>query len=122
MIFSYSVFFFNDTAPLYIYTYVHTLSPHDALPISDRLTRLRCRALVLAIVDAVTVVIELIASRRRRRRSDEHTSELQSLMRNSYAVFCLKKKNKQERSAYTYSHRTDIILNVKQQRNELLEN
>src|SRR3546814_7392833 len=28
-------------------------------------------------------------------RSEEHTSELQSLMRNSYAVFCLKKKNQQ---------------------------
>src|SRR3546814_4185027 len=28
-----------------------------------------------------------------RTRSEEHTSELQSLMRNSYAVFCLKKKN-----------------------------
>src|SRR3546814_4482661 len=27
-------------------------------------------------------------------RSEEHTSELQSLMRTSYAVFCLKKKNK----------------------------
>src|SRR3546814_8070166 len=27
------------------------------------------------------------------RRSEEHTSELQSLMRNSYAVFCLKKKS-----------------------------
>src|SRR3546814_9873783 len=27
-------------------------------------------------------------------RSDEHTSELQSLMRTSYAVFCLKKKKK----------------------------
>src|SRR3546814_4964507 len=30
---------------------------------------------------------------RTRRRSEEHTSELQSLMRISYAVFCLKKKN-----------------------------
>src|SRR3546814_4442115 len=29
-------------------------------------------------------------------RSEEHTSELQSLMRISYAVFCLKKKNKEE--------------------------
>src|SRR3546814_3134444 len=29
-----------------------------------------------------------------RMRSEEHTSELQSLMRSSYAVFCLKKKNK----------------------------
>src|SRR3546814_9480293 len=28
-----------------------------------------------------------------RKRSEEHTSELQSLMRISYAVFCLKKKN-----------------------------
>src|SRR3546814_7995323 len=30
-------------------------------------------------------------------RSEEHTSELQSLMRNSYAVFCLKKKNTQKK-------------------------
>src|SRR3546814_5270578 len=30
-------------------------------------------------------------------RSEEHTSELQSLMRSSHAVFCLKKKNKQQR-------------------------
>src|SRR3546814_1514359 len=29
-------------------------------------------------------------------RSEEHTSELQSLMRHSYAVFCLKKKNKED--------------------------
>src|SRR3546814_9692382 len=38
-----------------------------------------------------------IAEKRRRpagRRSEEHTSELQSLMRISYAVFCLKKKKK----------------------------
>src|SRR3546814_9447195 len=32
---------------------------------------------------------------RERQRSEEHTSELQSLMRISYAVFCLKKKKKQ---------------------------
>src|SRR3546814_5029964 len=31
-------------------------------------------------------------------RSEEHTSELQSLMRISYAVFCLKKKNTQNTS------------------------
>src|SRR3546814_4976943 len=31
-----------------------------------------------------------------RPRSEEHTSELQSLMRISYAVFCLKKKNNQQ--------------------------
>src|SRR3546814_9172630 len=32
-----------------------------------------------------------------RKRSEEHTSELQSLMRNSYAVFCLKKKTKKQK-------------------------
>src|SRR3546814_4292647 len=35
------------------------------------------------------------ASSTANRRSEEHTSELQSLMRISYAVFCIKKKNKQ---------------------------
>src|SRR3546814_10837062 len=34
------------------------------------------------------------SNRARAARSEEHTSELQSLMRISYAVFCLKKKNK----------------------------
>src|SRR3546814_3961922 len=34
-------------------------------------------------------------------RSEEHTSELQSLMRNSYAVFCLKKKTQQIRTHQT---------------------
>src|SRR3546814_2050876 len=33
--------------------------------------------------------------RKRQNRSEEHTSELQSLMRISYAVFCLKKKKQQ---------------------------
>src|SRR3546814_9053919 len=33
---------------------------------------------------------------RTRKRSEEHTSELQSLMRISYAVFCLKKKKNKE--------------------------
>src|SRR3546814_3669169 len=42
--------------------------------------------------------IEVLAARGAKlgyvaRSSEEHTSELQSLMRNSYAVFCLKKKN-----------------------------
>src|SRR3546814_5294348 len=34
-------------------------------------------------------------------RSEEHTSELQSLMRISYAVFCLKKKKKTKYTTYT---------------------
>src|SRR3546814_4490479 len=40
-------------------------------------------------------------------RSEEHTSELQSLMRNSYAVFCLKKKNKKHSYATITTDDTD---------------
>src|SRR3546814_6715432 len=36
------------------------------------------------------------------RRSEEHTSELQSLMRISYAVFCLKKKKHNHTNKHTY--------------------
>src|SRR3546814_7309570 len=36
-------------------------------------------------------------------RSEEHTSELQSLMRISYAVFCLKKKNKETNRHNNYT-------------------
>src|SRR3546814_3981147 len=35
-------------------------------------------------------------------RSEEHTSELQSLMRISYAVFCLKKKKKKKKNTTVY--------------------
>src|SRR3546814_6506059 len=38
-----------------------------------------------------------------RERSEEHTSELQSLMRISYAVFCLKKKKKKQKSKKTHT-------------------
>src|SRR5881628_3397927 len=73
-------FFFNDTATTEIYTSVNTLSLHDALPISflpgcastPEFTSTACGRTV---------------------RSEEHTSELQSLTDISYAVFCLKKKN-----------------------------
>src|SRR3546814_5879963 len=43
--------------------------------------------------DALQMVV-LVLDARRHQRSEEHTSELQSLMRISYAVFCLKKKKK----------------------------
>src|SRR3546814_5788053 len=39
-----------------------------------------------------------------RRRSEEHTSELQSLMRISYAVFCLKKKKNTKKARTTNYH------------------
>src|SRR3546814_1740144 len=41
-------------------------------------------------------------------RSEEHTSELQSLMRISYAVFCLKKKKNHDKLATTTRHRKHI--------------
>src|SRR3546814_2814524 len=43
------------------------------------------------VTDSVLTAMEKLGARRE--RSEEHTSELQSLMRISYAVFCLKKKN-----------------------------
>src|SRR3546814_10275308 len=106
-----------------IYTDLHTLSLHDALPIShvvtvfgeifkfpemirhagffraatDRAHKLlscseHCGRSLASLgvnrkVDAVTFGIDLT-----RFRSEEHTSEIQSLMRISYAVFCLQKK------------------------------
>src|SRR3546814_4639022 len=44
---------------------------------------------------ALTLYLREIGDAVHRIRSEEHTSELQSLMRISYAVFCLNKKNKQ---------------------------
>src|SRR3546814_6283320 len=40
------------------------------------------------------------------RRSEEHTSELQSLMRNSYAVFCLKKKKSKTQPNHNVTYTT----------------
>src|SRR3546814_5606760 len=45
-------------------------------------------------------VLAAFAFRRWLRRSEEHTSELQSLMRISYAVFCLKKKTNQNNNKH----------------------
>src|SRR5213079_3787176 len=78
--FNFVFFVFNDTATTEIYTTTDTLSLHDALPICDR----PCGGQP--------------AVRNRhpagRARSEEHTSELQSPVVISYAVFCLKKKKK----------------------------
>src|SRR3546814_4461833 len=55
------------------------LKPHSATGLIDRLER-------LGLIERTPSPTD--------RRSEEHTSELQSLMRISYAVFCLKKKKK----------------------------
>src|SRR3546814_5529330 len=52
---------------------------------------------VPAVYDTYRYICSAQAARKakpRMQRSEEHTSELQSLMRTSYAVFCLKKKKK----------------------------
>src|SRR3546814_4187107 len=48
---------------------------------------------VSAVEEALHAYRAAVDESRRAERSEEHTSELQSLMRISYAVFCLKKKN-----------------------------
>src|SRR3546814_1090104 len=118
------VFFFKYTAATEIYTYLHTLSHHDALPIFFHTTSYNHRYPVGSGYsphgDSTRTGPRLphpagqgscaVFCRRGhgcsnpcliavsgRRRSEEHTSELQSLMRISYAVFCLKKKKKQHK-------------------------
>src|SRR3546814_2818774 len=56
----------------------------------------------VTIAEAVRLVDESVATQLANLRSEEHTSELQSLMRISYAVFCLKKKR--QRTARTTSY------------------
>src|SRR3546814_10039504 len=123
------VLFFHHTATTYIYTYLHTLARHDALPILriKAFFGTSANALKTQVWIAVSVYVLIAIVRKRcgsraslyewlqilsvtlfeqtpldemfaapaRLRSEEHTSELQSLMRISYAVFCLQKKNKQ---------------------------
>src|SRR3546814_3487110 len=55
-------------------------------------------------------------------RSEEHTSELQSLMRISYAVFCLKKKKNKKRiyksNKYIYNHTNTKLITTTEYYNE----
>src|SRR3546814_10824770 len=50
--------------------------------------------LMIGLFAGSELLYQVLNPDRNRKRSEEHTSELQSLMRISYAVFCLKKKNK----------------------------
>src|SRR3546814_1939414 len=50
---------------------------------------------------------DLVGEVNRSDRSEEHTSELQSLMRISYAVFCLKKKNTTNEQSYNEADKTN---------------
>src|SRR3546814_10184263 len=130
-------FFLNDPEATVIYTYCHTLSLHDSLPICRQVPAARQKKTAQALEWAGEYPLEWRAyssqsslevchegpvlpeigegpsPRLQGRasqwqglrdlqeqpalqgaRSEEHTSELQSLMRTSYAVFCLKQKLK----------------------------
>src|SRR3546814_10747809 len=57
-------------------------------------------------------------SRDQRDRSEEHTSELQSLMRTSYAVFCLKKIKQTQEKVRQHNHLRNTESTRKQQKNK----
>src|SRR5436305_11527112 len=76
-------FFFNDTAT----TEIYTLSLHDALPISNQTINLP--HIKLGPITPIPTSISLSARDRKSTRLNS------SHVRISYAVFCLKKKNKQ---------------------------
>src|SRR3546814_7077374 len=109
-------------------TRTDTLFPYTTLFRSDELrgtlapaaTRLDpgarpARILKVEVEVAAAVAVALHQAEAARVRSEEHTSELQSLMRISYAVFCLKKKKKPNNN----SHRKRIHTKTK---NEQLHN
>src|SRR3546814_3333218 len=98
-------------------TRTDTLFPYTTLFRSQMLTIADTTASVEARIAAVNTQVEeqnqeefsrrsalLIESLNSTARSEEHTSELQSLMRISYAVFCLKKK----KQAHTKSTKQNI--------------
>src|SRR3546814_5159303 len=81
------------------------LNPSPEISESDRTDRLNVREIETPVAAPVTETTEKAEEQPPleagksifnypRSRSEEHTSELQSLMRISYAVFCLKKKKK----------------------------
>src|SRR3546814_8046577 len=106
-------FFCDDATTTEIYTYSHTLSLHDARPCSPRAPPTRTTTKTTTgqrgnparraptptpSPTARTRNPASTAEQPRLRpwptRSEEHTTELQSLMRSSYAVFCFKNKNR----------------------------
>src|SRR5260221_10715264 len=93
-------FFFNDTAT----TEIYTLSLHDALPISrsgnSTLTRSRTRLLAF---------LHFIFAKKRDRKSTRLNSSHTVI---SYAVFCLKKKNKKDAKKQNDNQHT-LVANLK---------
>src|SRR3712207_6973595 len=91
--------FFNDTAT----TEIYTLSLHDALPILSRWGRSMPRTTSASRTTDSRIIAEICAGTYRRpsRRSEEHTSELQS---RQYLVCRLLLEKKKLRSSFTTPH------------------
>src|SRR3546814_1137780 len=93
------------TDTLFPYTTLFRSQIHEHLPADSQCPD--CGGAWQRLGEDVSEMLELVRVRFhvvRHVRSEEHTSELQSLMRISYAVFCLKKKKKQKLRKY---HRDD---------------
>src|SRR3546814_1340078 len=58
--------------------------------------------------NSLNLMVRIIGDRQAGMRSEEHTSELQSLMRISYAVFCLKKKKTTNSITDISNHQSNI--------------
>src|SRR3546814_1893794 len=95
----------------------------DRHALAVRLERLHCPAVACALrIDrgigrgaALALLLRRGPPHRLREvaeRSEEHTSELQSLMRISYAVFCLKKKKEQTKEQHTYIYPEHITIST----------
>src|SRR3546814_4835016 len=104
-------FFFNDTPTTEIYTYLHTLSLHDALPISPAPFRTRRYAAPAAPARSSTAPRDSPARDRARRRSpsDRKSTRLNSVT-NAHLVcrLLLEKKQKQTYAVSTLNESTPI--------------
>src|SRR3546814_10426107 len=116
------VLFFKNTSPTEIYTSGHTLSYTTLFRSfidAERGSRLaavgenlheRAAGFLVVRVEQQKLPRDggtaLALAGGQRARSEEHTSELQSLMRNSYAVFCLKKHTNKEGTNYEIQSHT----------------
>src|SRR3546814_9153262 len=63
----------------------------------------------LRFIPAPNLTVDLTGSYEDRDRSEEHTSELQSLMRNSYAVFCLKNKKQTKQNTINVTNNCPYV-------------
>src|SRR3546814_2120548 len=88
----------SRTARCIVFSSSRTLPGHEWRISASRASAERAR-------DGTPFAVEYLSMK----RSEEHTSELQSLMRNSYAVFCLKKKKRTKAESSTTKSEYKVI-------------